>query len=86
MKRIFQSFPILALLYLYNMAGFAQSSLNLDFELTNYNVTLPRNWYVAGEDIDALDASSQSKLKHAQTNKGMNIKRCTRLILPSRGV
>jgi len=66
MKRIFQLFPILALLCLYNMSGFAQSSMNLDFELTNYNATLPRNWYVSEEGFkNSLDSLEKQHGKYS---------------------
>jgi len=66
MKRIFKLFLIFALLCLYNMAGFAQSSLNLDFELTNYNATLPRNWYVGGDGFkNSLDSLEKQHGKYS---------------------
>ena len=47
---------------LYNSNIFAQSSLNLDFELRNYGASLPKNWYVGGE---GFQVSLDSLEKHA---------------------
>lgn len=41
------------------ISGFAQKSLNLDFELKNYGALLPKNWYSGGAgfkiSLDSLD-------------------------------
>ena len=45
-----------------NNSIFAQSSLNLDFELRNYGASLPKNWYAGGE---GFKVSLDSIEKHA---------------------
>ena len=52
----------LASFCLYSSNIFAQSSLNLDFELRNYGASVPKNWHVGGE---GFKVSLDSLEKHA---------------------
>ena len=57
-----RSFIFLVSFCLYFSNIFAQSSLNLDFELKNYGASLPKNWYAGGE---GFKVSLDSLEKHA---------------------
>ena len=59
MKRVFICLLSFCLFY---SNIFAQSSLNLDFELRNYGASLPKNWYTGGE---GFKISLDSLEKHA---------------------
>ena len=57
MNRISKILVILTSFCLCSIGGFAQKSLNLDFELKNYGASLPKNWYAGGEGFKvALDS------------------------------
>jgi erythromycin esterase len=62
MKRISRILVVYTLFCLFSLVGFAQRSLNLDFELKNYGASLPKNWYAGGE---GFKLSLDSLEKHA---------------------
>jgi len=46
--------------------GFAQKSLNLDFEIKNYGASLPKNWYANGEGFSiSLDSIEKHSGKYS---------------------
>ena len=57
MNRISKILVVFTSFCLCSIGGFAQKSLNLDFELKNYGASLPKNWYAGGEGFKvALDS------------------------------
>ena len=60
MNRIFKILVVFTSFCLCSISGFAQKSLNLDFELKNYGTLLPKSWYAGGEGFKvALDSTER---------------------------
>ena len=66
MERILRLLVVYSLFCLCSFVGFAQKSLNLDFEVRNYGVLLPKNWYVGGEGFNvSLDSLEKHTGKYS---------------------